>query len=305
MGVRPERVPGRGWTLAWFRGRASRPSGSWPPRWSLPGRLVTISSWSCAGPWRSSRRSPGIGRRSRPVRVCSLPGRLRWATPGFGVSWAAGARSPGDVPGRIFRLAGLARGTGREGHGPGGAPVGLEYSIVVLACLFWWLRQPVRQRSGTRALGSRGPVSADPVLGEVDLRRAAVCLSRCQLVKRAMRSRGVVVPQVLGRNRGRHPPHKCPNKRTLIGTTGRRLAPDGLIKPERADDQRERVRGRLLTLPGTPRPTVMTACGPAEERSQLPCPKSVFPQVKWVRVVRGGVEPPTFRFSGVLSPPRP
>ncbi len=41
--------------------------------------------------------------------------------------------------------------------------------------------------------------SADLVLGEVDLRRAAVCLRRCQLVKRTMRSDGVVVPQVLVR----------------------------------------------------------------------------------------------------------
>jgi hypothetical protein len=40
--------------------------------------------------------------------------------------------------------------------------------------------------------------SADLVLGEVDLRRAAVCLRRCQLIKRTMRSSGVVVPQVLG-----------------------------------------------------------------------------------------------------------
>ena len=40
--------------------------------------------------------------------------------------------------------------------------------------------------------------SADLVLGKVDLRRAAVCLNRCQLVKRTMRSGGVVVPQVLG-----------------------------------------------------------------------------------------------------------
>lgn len=54
--------------------------------------------------------------------------------------------------------------------------------------------------------------------------------------------------------RGRHPPRKCPLKRTLIGITGRWLvALDGRIKPERADDQREYPRGRLLTLPGTPR----------------------------------------------------
>jgi hypothetical protein len=50
---------------------------------------------------------------------------------------------------------------------------------------------------------------------------------------------------------------------------------------------------------------VMTARGPAEEPSQRPYPESVFPQVKVVRVVRGGVEPPTFRFSGVLSPLKP
>jgi hypothetical protein len=40
--------------------------------------------------------------------------------------------------------------------------------------------------------------SADLVLGEVDLRWAAACLSRCQLVKRTMRSGGVVVTHVLG-----------------------------------------------------------------------------------------------------------
>ena len=58
--------------------------------------------------------------------------------------------------------------------------------------------------------------------------------------------------RAMGR-RGRYPPHKCPHKRTLIGTTGRWLALDGRIKPEQADDQRERLRGRLLALPGTPR----------------------------------------------------
>jgi hypothetical protein len=43
--------------------------------------------------------------------------------------------------------------------------------------------------------------------------------------------------------RGRHSPHRCPHKRTLIGTTGRWLAHDGQIKPERPNDQRERSGG--------------------------------------------------------------
>jgi hypothetical protein len=64
---------------------------------------------------------------------------------------------------------------------------------------------------------------------------------------------GTVTPRTTSGNRGRHPPHKCPDKRTLIGTTGRWLALDGRINPEQADDQRERLRGRLLALPGTPR----------------------------------------------------
>ncbi len=45
-------------------------------------------------------------------------------------------------------------------------------------------------------------------------------------------------------------PHKCPLKRTLIGHDRPLVAHDGRIKPERADDQRERPCGRLLTLPG-------------------------------------------------------
>lgn len=44
-------------------------------------------------------------------------------------------------------------------------PVGLEYSIVALACLFSWRGgQPVMQQSGTRASGRRGLVSANLVL---------------------------------------------------------------------------------------------------------------------------------------------
>jgi hypothetical protein len=91
---------------------------------------------------------------------------------------------------------------------------------------------------------------------------------------------GTMTPRITSGNRGRHPPHKCPDKRTLMGTTGRWLALDGRINPEQADDQRERLRGRLLALPGTPRRPSLTGSGPAEEPSQLPCPESVFPQVK-------------------------
>ena len=47
------------------------------------------------------------------------------------------------------------------------------------------------------------------------------------------------------RPRSRYPPHKCPFKRTLIGTTGGLAALDGQIRSERADDQRERSRGRV------------------------------------------------------------
>jgi hypothetical protein len=39
--------------------------------------------------------------------------------------------------------------------------------------------------------------SVDPVLGEVDLPRAAMCLSRCELVEGEVRPGGVVVRQVL------------------------------------------------------------------------------------------------------------
>jgi hypothetical protein len=48
--------------------------------------------------------------------------------------------------------------------------------------------------------------------------------------------------------------HKCPLKRTLIGYDRPLAAHDGRIKPERADDQRERPCGKLLTLPGDAAP---------------------------------------------------
>jgi hypothetical protein len=51
--------------------------------------------------------------------------------------------------------------------------------------------------------------------------------------------------------------------------------------------------------------TLMIECGRADERSPTAVNRIIVPQVKGVRVVRGGVEPPTFRFSGVPSPLRP
>jgi hypothetical protein len=45
--------------------------------------------------------------------------------------------------------------------------------------------------------------SADPVLGEVDLRWRGVSLSRCELAEGPVRPRGVVVPHVLDQ----HPAH--------------------------------------------------------------------------------------------------
>jgi len=102
--------------------------------------------------------------------------------------------------------------------------------------------------------------------------------------------------------RGPYPPHKCPLKRTLIGTTGRWLPSTVGSKLERAaDDQRERRRGRPLTLPGRRAATLIIASAPADERSQRPFPESAFPQVKEVRVVRDRIELSTFRFSAGLS----
>ena len=103
--------------------------------------------------------------------------------------------------------------------------------------------------------------------------------------------------------RGRHSPHRCPHKRTLIGTTGRWLAHDGQIKPGRADDQRERPGGRLLTQPGTPRRrTYDCLWSQRMSGAQRPLTESSFRRSKGIRVVRGGVEPPTFRFQRFRRP---
>ena len=44
--------------------------------------------------------------------------------------------------------------------------------------------------------------------------------------------------------------------------------------------------------------TLMIACGRADEQSPTAVKRIIVPQVKGVRVVRGRVEPPTFRFQG-------
>ena len=109
-----------------------------------------------------------------------------------------------------------------------------------------------------------------------------------------------------GRSAAARPsPHKRAHNRTLIGTTGRWLPSTGQIRPERADDQRELPCGRLTTLPGTPRRHTHSCVWSRRERSQRPFPQPAFPQVKWGLSGQGRVEPPTFRFSGVLSPLRP
>ena len=94
------------------------------------------------------------------------------------------------------------------------------------------------------------------------------------LVQPTMRKAAVQRP------RGHHPPHKCPHKRTLTGTTGRWLAPDSQTRPERAMTSDNdptagcsRCRRRRAT-------TLITASGPADERSERPFPESAFPQVK-------------------------
>jgi hypothetical protein len=44
--------------------------------------------------------------------------------------------------------------------------------------------------------------SADPVLGEVDIRWLGASLSRCQLAEGLVWPGGVVMPQILGQHRG-------------------------------------------------------------------------------------------------------
>jgi hypothetical protein len=82
------------------------------------------------------------------------------------------------------------------------------------------------------------------------------------------------------RPRGRHPPHKCPHRRTLIGTTGRWLG--STVRSNRSEPMTRgnataadcsRCRGRRTA-------TLISAAGPADEWSQRPFPEAASPQVK-------------------------
>jgi hypothetical protein len=78
---------------------------------------------------------------------------------------------------------------------------GLENAIMVVTCGFLWLR--VRLSGGDLVLARESAehlLSADPVLGEVDVRWPGVSLSRCELAKGTVRPGGVVVQQVFGQH---------------------------------------------------------------------------------------------------------
>ena len=82
-------------------------------------------------------------------------------------------------------------------------PVGLEYTVGPVAFAFsQWLGlscgDPVLAREPAKDL-----FSADPVLGEVDLRRLGVGLSGCELAEAAVGPGCVVAQQVLGQHLGR------------------------------------------------------------------------------------------------------
>ena len=79
------------------------------------------------------------------------------------------------------------------------AGVGLEYTIGVVTCVFSQLHEGP---SGDKLVFVREPAedlfSADPVLGEVDLRWPRARLGRCELAEGAVWPGGVVVLQVFG-----------------------------------------------------------------------------------------------------------
>ena len=79
-------------------------------------------------------------------------------------------------------------------------PVGLEYTIVAVTCVFWYQLE----LSGGDLVLVRKPaedlLSADPVLSEVDLRWSGAGLSGCELAEGTVRPGGVVMPQVLGQH---------------------------------------------------------------------------------------------------------
>src|ERR1022692_3811506 len=58
------------------------------------------------------------------------------------------------------------------------------------------------------------------------------------------------------------------------------VAHDSRIKPERADNQRERPAADCSRCPERRAAALIIACNPADERSQRPFPESAFPQVK-------------------------
>jgi hypothetical protein len=76
--------------------------------------------------------------------------------------------------------------------------VGLEYTNVAVSCYF---SQSARMSSGDLILvreAAEDPLSADPVLSEVDPRWPGVGLSRWHLAQGAVRAECVVVEQVFG-----------------------------------------------------------------------------------------------------------
>jgi hypothetical protein len=103
-----------------------------------------------------------------------------------------GLLAAGTQPG-----AGLGR-RGAEGRVP--HPVGLEYTIVAVTCLFSWRRG----LSGGDLVFVCEPAedlfAADPVVGEVDLRWPGVRLSRRKLAEGTVGPGRVVMPQVFGQH---------------------------------------------------------------------------------------------------------
>ena len=76
--------------------------------------------------------------------------------------------------------------------------VGLEYTIMAVTCSLC----SSLELSGGDLVLVREPAEdlfpADPMLGEVDLRRPGVSLSRCELAEGTVRAGCVVMPQVFG-----------------------------------------------------------------------------------------------------------
>ena len=81
--------------------------------------------------------------------------------------------------------------------------------------------------------------------------------------------RGGRLPEIAPRQTGagRYSPHRCPHKRTLIGTTGRWLAHDGQIKPERPMTSGNAPAADCSHNRGRRAATLMFACSRADERN--------------------------------------